>query len=147
MRSYLALSLHICTCITRALHRAPLPVPEVRIPGPSVGIIITLFTRTVRSHCTLRYVELELSSEQYPPTNQELWGVNQHCCAGTVLGQEAYKLVLTDIFFTLMAETAVSIGQAKLFAKDGKIEMSLVLFLLSCLWGGAYCVLKGLSYQ
>ena len=75
------------------------------------------------------YIELELGKSQFPPSKPELWGVQQECCAGTILGQEAYKLIVTDIFGTLGAEVGAYVFLAKL-SKDGKVEVDLALALI-----------------
>ena len=68
---------------------------------------------TIYAICMALYVELKLNQLHQPTVHQKLWGVQQDCCAGTILGQEAYKLVVTDIFATNLAE----IGTATLLAK------------------------------
>lgn len=98
----------------------------------TINIVRMFFMRigTIYAVSLALYVELELASTQSPPSSPGLWGVQQECCAGTTLGQEAYKLVLTDIFAVLGTEVATYIFMATCVSKDGKVEMDLVAGLI-----------------
>ena len=76
------------------------------------------------------YSNLDLEKPQFPESKAELWGVSQDCCAGTVIGQEAYKMVITDIVFTMLAEVVIYLVTARYVSKDNKIEMDVAQALV-----------------
>lgn len=87
-----------------------------------VGRMFVMRIGTIYAVCMALYVELKLNQKHFPPTHQRLWGVQQDCCAGTILGQEAYKLIVTDIFFTNLSEIGLAILQAKLLKRKQPVD-------------------------
>jgi hypothetical protein len=100
----------------------------------TVSIVRSFFMRlgTIWAISLAMYTQLKLSQPQYPESNG-LWGVQQDCCAGTQLGQEAYKMVFVDVVFTIVAEIVVYWGLAKFMSGgDGKTDLDVGQAVIYC---------------
>ena len=74
------------------------------------------------------YYKTRLTSKQLPEFNENV-RTPQEDCAGTVIGQELYKLVLVDMVLTPLSNVVLYVGLYLWHKERQELDMSQVFFL------------------